>query len=249
MVEQNTKRERGKTAEQRTLKEQALAQDNQRAKALQDYIAAISDLLLKGYLAEKTPDDKPTPEAENARTIARTYTISLLPLLDTDRKSNVLQFLYEARLINHPNPIIHLTRADLQGVTLKGAFLKGVNVQGANLRGANLEGAKLGGAYLEDADLEGANLQGAKLGGASLVLAHLKSANLSDARLQEVGPEGNPFLVRAMARKGQLKKANLENAELEGANLQGILYITRDELERDTTHLQGTIMPDGTRHP
>ena len=112
----------------------------------------MSELLLKEHLGELPSDSMLNPGYEGVRKIARVRTLRVLPLLDNERKRNVIQFLYESSLINKNNTIIHLNEADLRNASLDEAQLKE----------ANLSGAKLMGANLSKAILEGANLHGAK---------------------------------------------------------------------------------------
>jgi hypothetical protein len=85
---------------------------------------------------------------------------------------------------------------------------------------ANLNGANLSGARLVDADLSGANL----------VDANLVDADLSEADLS----------------RADLSGANLSGARLDGANLSGA--IVKDEQLELRASLEGTVMPDGSKH-
>jgi hypothetical protein len=68
------------------------------------------------------------------------------------------------------------------------------------------------------------DLRGADLKGANLEYSHLEGARL---------------------RGVHLEFASLQGASLEGANLLGVRGITREELERQTSFLEGATMPDG----
>src|SRR5204863_8728303 len=67
--------------------------DNQRETALQTYIGKMSELLLREKLRDSAEEDE-------VRNVARVRTLTVLLRLDANRKSNVLQFLYESGLIN-----------------------------------------------------------------------------------------------------------------------------------------------------
>jgi hypothetical protein len=95
-----------------------------------------------------------------------------------------------------------------------------------DLSGADLKGARLGLTHLEGASLILANLEGAHLSHAHLENANLKSANLSGA---------------------DLSKANLSGADLSRADLTGAI-VTSEQLNTAKS-LQGTIIPDRTKHP
>ena len=62
--------------------------DNQRETALQAYIDKMSELLLHEKLRDSAKEDE-------VRNIARVRTLTILPLLDGNRKSSLLKFLYE----------------------------------------------------------------------------------------------------------------------------------------------------------
>ena len=83
-------------------------------------------------------------------------------------------------------------------------------------------------ANLDEADLSYANLSHANLSGADLSYAVLRKTNLSGADLHE---------------------ANLRGAHLEGADLRDARGVTKEELEKQAENLEGTIMPDGSKHP
>ena len=132
--------------------------------ALQAYLDQMSQLMLLEEADEAKPDEakakpfKPKPLRKSVRNdevliLARARTLTALRRLGSRHKRSVLDFLYEAELINAHAPIIWLgspdlqySAADLSGAYLRGAFLRGAILGGANLNGANLFGANLSGA-------------------------------------------------------------------------------------------------------
>jgi uncharacterized protein YjbI with pentapeptide repeats len=107
--------------------------------------------------------------------------MSALRSVSSERKRSVLQFLYEAQLINEaakPGPDDHTLNARIVG-------LSGADLREANLRYITLEGAALNGANLENADLRDAKLSGIDLGGADLSGVVLSGADLTDANVTE----------------------------------------------------------------
>jgi len=120
-------------------------------------------------------------------------------------------------------------------VDMNEANLEGAELQGLPLSGANLRMAKLNEANLHGATLSKANLCGAKLRGADLTEADLRDADLSGAALD-----------RADARGANFSGANLTDAILDRANLEGAQV--SDEQLSMAALLQGTILPDGTKH-
>src|SRR5258708_9996370 len=95
-----------KIEQQRVEADREISFDNQREAALKEYIDKLSELLLHENLFKSEPKSKP-------KKISRVRTLTVLPRLDSRRKRNVLQFLYEASLINKNTPIVDLQRLNL----------------------------------------------------------------------------------------------------------------------------------------
>ena len=108
-----------------------LAQDQQQETALQTYLDRMSDLLFTEHLATSRPGDE-------VRQVARARTLTLLPHLNSTRKGEVIQFLYEANLLEGTQkgerigPIVDLSGANLSGANLSGADLSFANLSGAH---------------------------------------------------------------------------------------------------------------------
>ncbi len=178
---------------------------------VQGYIDRITELLLSQGLRESAPNDE-------VRHIARAQTVTVLWGLSGRRKGALIRFLYEARLIQHPEPIITLTGADLST-----ADLSGINLSEADLRQAHLSEAKLTEAHLSKTDLTGADLVGADLQGAMSGKA-LPGAgrwvppNMSQANLNEAIMRG-ACLIRTNLTEVSMQRTHLENADLREAIL------------------------------
>ena len=178
---------------------------------VQGYIDRISELLLSQGLRESAPNDE-------VRHIARAQTVTVLWGLSGRRKGAIIRFLYEARLIQHPEPIITLTGADLST-----ADLSGINLSEADLRQVHLSEAKLTEAHLSKTDLTGADLVGADLQGAmsgkglpgagKWVPPNLSQANLNEAILR------GACLIRTNLTEVSMQRTHLENADLREAIL------------------------------
>lgn len=168
--------------------DQQVETDKQRQQALDDYYDCMTDLLLKENLRDPN-------NCKESRSIARTRTLAVFRILDTNRKAQALQFLYESGLINKGRPIVQLVGADLNGAQLDGATL-----QSAELRGLYLTKAHLRGANLRDADLRGSNLTKADLTEACMINANLTQSILKGAKLRNADLTGtiglNPQLSR-----------------------------------------------------
>jgi uncharacterized protein YjbI with pentapeptide repeats len=163
--------------------EREVEADRQRQTILDEYFKYISDLLLEKYLLDDSGSNR-------ARNLARTRTLAALRLLDGKRKAQVLQFLYEARLIG-PEPIVQLNGADfrcavLDEATLTGAELRGVYFTDASMRRARLVGADLRGSDFSGVDFSASDLAGARLAQARLDRADLRTAKLTDTDLTDV---------------------------------------------------------------
>src|SRR5215218_3358708 len=124
--------------------EQQIEKQRAQDAALQAYLDQMSQLMLEGDLRSSKVHSE-------VRTLARARTQTVLGRLDSRRKGSVVQFLYEASLIDKENPVISLSH-----VPLRGANLSGADLSGADLIDADLIDADLSGATLNDADLSGA---------------------------------------------------------------------------------------------
>jgi flagellar basal body-associated protein FliL len=199
---------------------QAAAEQRAQDDALQSYLNQMGQLLLDKDTQLLHPE-----EGDDARTLARAWTLTVLPTLDRNRKRRVLQFLYEAGLIDKERPIVDLTGADLRGAGLSGAFLSDANLSGAFLSGADLRGADLRGADLSEAILNGAVLKGARLG---------------TVRVSVVLPDGG-------TEPAEPHPADLRQADLSQANLQWAQGWTYEQLDQAKS-LKGATMPDGRQY-
>src|SRR5215210_5869919 len=132
--------------DQRAQAERELAEQRAQDEALQAYLDQMSGLLLE-------KDLRTSEEDSEVRTLARARALTVLERLDPSRKTAVVQFLVEAKLVQRvagTGPIISLNGADLSGAYLFSSALSG----------ADLERADLGQANLSDADLSWADLRG-----------------------------------------------------------------------------------------
>src|SRR5215203_5955705 len=207
--------------------------------ALQAYLDQMAQLMLLDEADEAKPKPlRKSEDGDEVRILARTRTLTVLRRLDSGRKRSVLDFLYEARLIQKPQPIIQLGSpdqeynvADLSGAELRGAVLRNAALSGTH-NGANLSRAELRDADLSLADLSNVTLRDANLSGADLQNANLSGANLFNANL--VG--------------AYLPEATLEYAELRYANVEGAREVNAEQLEEQSSSLEGATMPNGQKY-
>ncbi|MHB8856485.1 MAG: pentapeptide repeat-containing protein [Bellilinea sp.] len=208
------------------------ADEHYKEQAINSYFQHIQDVLLTLNLED-------AGIKQDASVISTARTLTLLQTLDPDRKSLVLKFLYEAKLIKGDNPFISLRRADLRQInydlsSLSHADLSSVDFEQAtfekigfenamltasNLRRSTLAFASLIKANLEYSNLDEADFYRANLREASLIRASARKINLSSSNLEK-GIFRNVDFFQANLRKANLKGANLRWAQLEHANLE-----------------------------
>jgi hypothetical protein len=248
---EQVQRERDREADQ-AQRERELEVGAQRAQddALQAYLDQMSQLLIDKELRRKTHwlDDAPVT--------ARAQSLAVLQRLDGARKKSVLQFLYEAQLINREkkSPGDGTTEFEASIVGLSGADLRKANLRDMPLEGAALNGAILENANLRDGHLSNINLGGAYLSGAYLSGADLSGADLTEASLQNAQLQPNDELnLRGADLSGtNLSGTNLSGTDLRGANLSGTnLYEATGWTEEQLTaawSLEGVTMPNGQKY-
>jgi uncharacterized protein YjbI with pentapeptide repeats len=238
-------------------RELEIAEQRAQDEALQAYLDGMAQLL--------TDKERPLHRAQpgdNLSSVARARTLTVLPRLDAERKARVAQFLYESSLINKERPALDLSGgnlgsgADLSGARLTRATLEDADLSGVNLQSANLSDANLMGANLTETELIRANLSRAILntdfrarytGETDLSRAHLTRANLMGADLGGVNLEGAKLQYVNLSETN-LQGANLESADLSYADLSGDAGITNEELEQQTSSLEGATMPNGQKY-
>src|SRR5215207_5681763 len=154
--------------------QQILDQEARQNSELQSYLSTVGEL--------------PSNSDPAADTAAQAQTLTVLPDLDSEQKRTVMQFLYQADLINKDNPRIRLFYADLTSANLKGTEAQENKfvLDNVNLRGVNLADADLNHAYLANADLSGATLSDADLNHADLQTARgLTQEQIDEAKGDE----------------------------------------------------------------
>lgn len=135
-------------------KQRELEEEKAQDARLQTFLDQMGDMLLNEEL-------RSSDEGSDLRTLARARTLTTLRPLDAGRKTQILQFLVEANLvqtIDGTGPVISLENADLSEVDLQGK----VDLGGADLTFADLRGADLHEADLRDAMVTQEQLDHAK---------------------------------------------------------------------------------------
>jgi uncharacterized protein YjbI with pentapeptide repeats len=240
-------------ADERAEHERALAEQRRLDETVRDYINDVGDLLLEKGLGK-------AEAGEAVSILARARTLTVLRMLNgdrkhhpenqslaeflrseslNDRKRRVVEFLYEAKLIDRRDEVgrssssleeAALFKADL---ALTGIFLDqvstvespSISLEGADLHRANLKLLHLNKVNLEGADLRYADLSFAELQGAWLRGTDMRGAALRDADLSmssRVSPSPTydvPYTVTNLSH-ARLTGADLKEARLEGADLR-----------------------------
>ena len=232
-------------------KKRELDVEHQRAQdeALQAYLDQMSKLLTDKDLRSRPHG------LDDARVTARARTLATLRRLDGERKRNLLQFLYEAQLINKDK--VPLTGEEAKELGLDGPTqfdarivgLSGADLTSADLTYITLSNAALNGAFLDNADLRNAKLNGVDLGGAYLSGADLRDAKLSDASLVNAQLQRkDEFSLRGADLSGaDLSGADLSGADLSGADLTGAQGVTQKQLDQAAS-LEGATTPNGQKY-
>jgi uncharacterized protein YjbI with pentapeptide repeats len=253
-IEQQEKVEKERAEQQANL-EKEIAEANQREEALQAYFDRLSMLLVdKNLIAIATRIENSRDISTNVQNqssiaeqkelfdaavgVVQARTLSILRRLkeDGERKTNVIRFLIEAKVISKLKLDFSgaylndtdLSKGNFHGINFIGANLNGANLFSANLRKANFSKADLRNANLRVADLtdssfDGANLSGACLSFANLDGANFSTANFSDADLSRIQLRGtvkrdknSHFAVHHSAtvfREANFHRANFRDAK------------------------------------
>ncbi len=200
-----------------------------RAQSLDSYFDGISTLMLR---------DEDGVLTEMARNLTKGRTDSILKILKSDEKRNLVAFLYGSGLIspngNDSPPVVGLSGSDLSQAELSGTSLRKADLAMANLRGAcmtdmDLDEVDLRGANLSEANLAGSDMSRANFHGVIAATADMHGVDLSDtdlsgADLRDIDLRGSDLssanLSGSNLRGAKLTAANLTSANLSGANLR-----------------------------
>jgi hypothetical protein len=98
------------------------AEQRAQDEALQAYLDQMGQMLLDKDRPLRQSAEGQSAEVHNeARTLARARTLTVLTVLDGHHKRSMLRFLPEALLINKDDTVVDLSGADLSGADLRGA--------------------------------------------------------------------------------------------------------------------------------
>jgi uncharacterized protein YjbI with pentapeptide repeats len=190
--------------------QQVLDQESRQNSKLQSYLSSVAELL-----------SNPDPAAD---TSAQAQTLTVLPDLEPDQKRTVMQFLYQADLIDKDNPRIRLFYA-----VLTSANLEGTDAQDNKFV---LDNANLRGVDLTDADLQNISMKGVNLSPSLLANTDFSNADPSDANLNHT----------------YLGGADLSGADLSAADLQTATGLTQEQID-EAIGDGHTRLPEGLQRP
>jgi uncharacterized protein YjbI with pentapeptide repeats len=250
--------EKERAAEQVKL-DKEIAESHQKEEMLQAYFDRLATLLIdKNLLAIAVKQSNASEEEKellsSAVNMIRATTLSVLRKFGEDggRKTSVIQFLMEAKIIRNLNLSLegaYLSNADLSDADFRYDFsstlfresinLTYVNFSNANLKrvlfsNADLKGAIFNNANLSNADIRANDLTGAKLISACLMKANLPGADLTNADLTNADLTNanltNAYLTKANLRDADLRDANLKESKLIGTDLSKARNLTLEQV-------------------
>jgi len=193
-------------------------------------------------IKQDTASEEERELLSSAVTMIRARTLSILRKFGEDggRKTSVIQFLMEAKIIRNLNLSLegaYLVNADLSDADFRPdystlLFRESINLTYANFSNAKLKrvifsDADLRCAIFNNADLSNAEIRGNDLTGAKLVSARLIRANLTNADL----------------RDANLRDANLRESKLIGTDLSKAQNLTLEQVAQ--AKLCKTKLPPG----
>jgi uncharacterized protein YjbI with pentapeptide repeats len=213
--------------------------------------SAVLQFLVEAGLVQSVEERAPLIELRGAN--LRKVDLSNADLSEADLTDADLS---AAELSNADLTDADLTDANVSNANLRQAELSNANLVNANLSGtmllkadlseADLTDANLSRAYLRRPDLSRANLRYADLSEANLHYADLSRADLSEADLSGTYLSHANLFHASLSDEPYLSDANLSGANLSEANLYRARGITKEQLEKQTSTLEGATMPDGT---
>ena len=200
--------------------------------------------------------DKESPLAsaerqDPRRKMARTRTLAILKRLTPTRKRDVLQFLYEHKLISKEQPIVYLKDADLSKADLSGLTLIDANLSNTNLTGADLSRAQMCGFVGSSASWETAVRRGGTWWDLMepLQSSELSGTNLTDAILKRT------VLVGCNLLGARLRAADLDGTDVRSADMRLAYDLTQEQIEKtygstgQQEHMPDTLLPDYLEAP
>lgn len=172
--------------EQRAGVDQAIAKDQQREAALQAFFDYLTEQVLPGKLRE-------SQSGSEQRGMARVRTLAVLRQLDGTRKGLLLQFLYQAKLINHDDPIIDLKGADFDHLHIEGSEFQNIDLSGVTLEDADLISMRFHNSSLRNINFSGTNIAFSYFSYCDLSYASFPKSLIESTQFYETDLSGAKF--------------------------------------------------------
>jgi uncharacterized protein YjbI with pentapeptide repeats len=214
----------------------------------------------------------------NALSAIRALTLSAVRQLSnyTGYKGEIVQFLYDAHLLEQETFVVDLLHADLSAIQLNNRSLKNLKMRGVKLHNASFAHSDISNAQLLNCDFNGADFTGAVIRrskfGVNLAnwnekdkegdACRMVQANFSCAQMTfcDFGQTDLRYaiFVNAILNGTDFGKANLQYANFSGAQLIRAVFFGADlfgavlndhQLFRQATSLTGAVLPNGTKIP
>lgn len=208
------------------------ALDQKREDALQHYFDKVTEIIRSNK--ELSEEDL---------SFIRIRTLTVLRMLDGERKAFIIKFLFETNLIVNKTTIfqngdnrnseikparINLFGADLSGINLKGVnfFIKEHLSDCSNFWEIDLSGSDLSYANLEGSEMSGANFSGSRLNHANLTKLKATSGNFTNVEFNYANLSG------ANLGSGNFLRARFFRSKCKGTSFSYSSFI-------DTSHPNG----------
>jgi uncharacterized protein YjbI with pentapeptide repeats len=183
-------------AEQQRQSDQKIANDRLQENELQTFYDRMTELLLDKNLRSSGTNDE-------VRSIARTRTITTLRNLDENRRGFIIQFLFEAGLINQLQPIIALKNADLRRIVFSRSQIHQISLEHTIMTDSTLYKS-----VFQDVNFSKSDLSGAKFDRTSCLGCNFDDANLSKT-----------VAYNFYGLKSSYERCNFSEVDFTGANL------------------------------
>ncbi|CAF1333491.1 unnamed protein product [Adineta ricciae] len=184
-----------------------------------EYIDDMKELLLDKYFAQNMT---------RSLLHIRVQTLTALKSLDTNRKRDIIIFLYENHLIRHDkSPRIELRGADLTNVkfgesSIETCLLTNLYLPGIYAKGIIFDGCDLAGARFDDALMNNAQFYSCILYNATFVRTNLTNAKFYDNYIF-MADFSSTLLTKTSIKGGILQGVNLTNADLYKSDINDAL--------------------------
>ncbi|RPJ71609.1 MAG: hypothetical protein EHM20_14485 [Alphaproteobacteria bacterium] len=181
-------------------------------KILDEYIERISKLILDDNFSDKENN-------KNAKSIARTWTITALSRLDMEGKKVLLQFLDEAGLVHGENVLVNLRGADLVETDKTYFAVFSSIIDGLTQDNTFAPFAKISDSTISDTSFRSAVIYKGSISRSTLKRVIFSEADLREIKIYESTLEDSD-LSNSLLAKAEIYASSLENVNLFQADLR-----------------------------